>query len=129
MPAPLFLNREIGWLKFNQRVLFQAKDDRSPLLERIRFMNIFHSNLDEFFMKRVGGLERQFFVNLASLSPDGLTPEEQPKLIRDRVLSFNIDPKPLLSDIMLPELRRNQIHLLTWSELMDSEKAWATQFF
>src|SRR5580692_4243978 len=102
----LFLNREIGWLKFNKRVLFQAKDERNPLLERIRFLNIFHSNLDEFFMKRVGGLQRQFFANLASLSPDGLTPEEQLKLIRERVMLFNEDIRLLLSNSLLGELQK-----------------------
>jgi polyphosphate kinase len=128
-PESLFLNREIGALKFNERVLFQAKDERNPVLERIRFLNIFHSNLDEFFMKRVGGLQRQFFANLASLSPDGLTPEEQLKSIREKVLTFNTGIKPLLEDSLLPELKKQQIHLLTYNELTDDEKTWAKQFF
>src|SRR5580700_9537870 len=114
-PDAPFLNRELGVLKFNERVLFQARDDRNPLLECIRFLNIFQSNLDEFFMKRVGGLQRQFYANLASLSPDGLTPEEQLKLIREKVLKFNEDIKPLLKDALVPELQRQQIHLLNWS--------------
>lgn len=124
-----FLNREIGALKFNERVLFQAKDERNPVLERIRFLNIFHSNLDEFFMKRVGGLQRQFFANLASLSPDGLTPEEQLKMIREKVLKFNEEIKPLLHVSLLPELKKQNIHLLNWGELTDEEKVWANQFF
>src|SRR3954471_16272419 len=96
-PAPqLFLNREIGWLKFNQRVLFQARDLRNPLLERLRFLNIFHSNLDEFFMKRVGGLQRQFYARVSTLSPDGLTPEEQLKLLRPKILALNEDIRHLL---------------------------------
>src|SRR3954451_13273108 len=113
-PESPFLNREIGALKFNERVLFQAKDERNPVLERIRFLNIFQSNLDEFFMKRVGGLQRQYFANLASLSPDGLTPEEQLKLIRERVLLFNDNIKLLLRDSLLKELQTQEIHLLTW---------------
>jgi len=128
-PESLFLNREIGALKFNERVLFQAQDERGPVLERIRFLNIFHSNLDEFFMKRVGGLQRQFFANLASLSPDGLTPEEQLKMIREKVLKFNADIKPLLEASLLPELKKQQIHLLNWSELTEDERGWANQFF
>src|ERR1700750_3307167 len=119
----LFLNREIGALKFNERVLFQAKDERNPVLVRIRFLNIFHSNLDEFFMKRVGGLQRQFFANLASLSPDGLTPEEQLKLIREKFLAFNTGIKPLLEESLLPELKKQQIHLCSWSDLSEDEKA------
>src|SRR3954465_8664233 len=129
MTPQLFLNRELGWLKFNERVLFQAKDERNPVLERIRFLNIFHSNLDEFFMKRVGGLQRQFFADLASLSPDGLTPEEQLKMIREKVLKFNEDLKPLLENSLLPELKKQQIHLLGWSELSEEEKTWANHFF
>ncbi len=128
-PESPFLNRELGVLKFNERVLFQAQDERNPLLERIRFLNIFHSNLDEFFMKRVGGLQRQFIANLASLSPDGLTPEEQLKLIREKVRSLNDAIKDVLQNSLIGELRKNQIDLLSWSDLTDSEKAWATQFF
>src|SRR6185437_12235757 len=111
------------------RVLFQAKDPRNPLLERIRFLNIFHSNLDEFFMKRVGGLQRQVLANLASLSPDGLTPEEQLKLIREKMLKFNNDIEYLLKESLLPDLKTQQIHLLAWQDLSESERLWANQFF
>ena len=72
-----FLNREIGWLQFNERILAQAEDSRLPLLERVKFLNIFHSNLDEFFMKRVGGLKRQYFAGMSKPSEDGMTPSEQ----------------------------------------------------
>jgi polyphosphate kinase len=125
----LFLNRELGWLKFNRRVLFQAKDERTPLLERLRFLNIFHSNLDEFFMKRVGGLQRQFYARVSTLSPDGLTPEEQLKLIRPRVVAMHDEIRQLLNDELLPKLGEQKLHLLNWSELTDSEKDWAQQFF
>lgn len=128
-PNQLFLNRELGWLKFNQRVLFQAKDDRNPLLERIRFLNIFHSNLDEFFMKRVGGLQRQHYATLTPLSPDGLTPEEQLKMIRPRVLAINEDIRNLLQDQLLPLLKTNNIFLCEWNELTATERDWARTFF
>ncbi|MBK8204273.1 MAG: hypothetical protein IPK68_18815 [Bdellovibrionales bacterium] len=55
----LYLDRDIGWLRFNERVLFQAEDERTPLLERVRFLNIFQNNLNEFYMKRVGGLQQK----------------------------------------------------------------------
>lgn len=124
-----FLNRELGWLQFNQRVFFQAKDPRVPLLDRLRFLNIFHSNLDEFFMKRVGGLQRQFYANLASLSPDGLTPEEQLKLIREQVLTYSHEVRVVLTASLLPELAKHQVQLLTWGDLTETEKTWARQFF
>lgn len=128
-PPQLFLNREIGWLKFNERVLYQARDERVPLLERLKFLNIFHSNLDEFFMKRVGGLQRQYFARVSPLSPDGLTAEEQLKLIRPQVLKLNQDIKDLLLGELLPQLQKSQIFLLHWDELTDSEREWAKKFF
>lgn len=127
--APLFLNREVGWLKFNKRVLFQAKDERNPLLERLRFLNIFHSNLDEFFMKRVGGLQRQFYARLSTLSPDGLTAEEQLKMLRPRVLDLNEDIRQLLTQDLLPQLQKQQLYLLSWNDLTSAEKEWCKTFF
>jgi polyphosphate kinase len=129
-PDPkLFLNREIGWLKFNKRVLFQAKDERNPLLERLRFLNIFHSNLDEFFMKRVGGLQRQFYARISPVSPDGLTAEEQLKMIRPKVLALNEDIRVLLKNDLWPQLSQHNIHLVDWSQLTETEKEWARSFF
>ena len=127
--SQLFLNREVGWLKFNKRVLFQASDERNPLLERLRFLNIFQSNLDEFFMKRVGGLQRQFYARVSTLSPDGLTAEEQLKMLRPQVLAIHTEVKDLLQNQLLPELQNQQIFLLSWSELTDREKEWGKSFF
>lgn len=128
-PHQHFLNREIGWLKFNERVLNQAVDERNPLLERLRFLNIFHSNMDDFFMKRVGGLQRQFFARLSTLSPDGLTPEEQLKMIRPEVERINQDVQQLLSQQLLPQLAQNNLHLLVWKDLTEKEREWAKTFF
>ena len=71
----LFFNQELSWIDFNWRVLWQAMDDRYPLLERVRFLAITASNLDEFFQKRVGGLKRQQAARVQRLTPDGRTPE------------------------------------------------------
>ena len=79
--ASLYFNRELSWLDFNWRVLFQSKDKRVPLLERVRFLAIVSSNMDEFFRKRVGGLKRQVAAGVRRLSPDGRTPEDQLLLI------------------------------------------------
>src|SRR6185312_10371503 len=81
-----FLNRELSWLQFNRRVLHEAMDPRTPLLERVRFLEIFTSNLDEFFMKRVGGLRRQLNAGVVSHTPDGLTPHQQLAAIRKAVV-------------------------------------------
>lgn len=80
----LYLNRELGWLDFNWRVLYQAMDPRNPLLERLRFIAITASNLDEFIQKRVGGLKRQEAAGVYDLSPDGRTPDTQIELVREQ---------------------------------------------
>src|SRR3954464_14032336 len=81
-----FLNRDVSWLEFNRRVLHEALDDRTPLLERVRFLGIFTSNLDEYFMKRIAGLRRQSATGVLTQSPDGLTPAQSLAAIRKAVL-------------------------------------------
>src|SRR3990172_12686818 len=75
-PFP-YLNRELSWLEFNARVLFEARDERNPLLERVKFLAIFAGNLDEFFQVRVAGLRQQGGAGKVARSPDGRTAEEQ----------------------------------------------------
>src|SRR4051812_1726177 len=83
--AAEFLNRDLSWLEFNRRVLQEALDERTPLLERVRFLGIFTSNLDEFFMKRGSALRRQTVKGVVSQTPDGRTPAEVFGAIRQTV--------------------------------------------
>src|SRR6187200_998763 len=80
-----FLNRDLSWLEFNRRVLHEALDERTPLLERVRFLGIFTNNLDEFFMKRLATLRRQAVLGSATLSADGRTPAEVLAAVRKAV--------------------------------------------
>jgi polyphosphate kinase len=90
--APLpYINRELSWLEFNARVLHEARDARNPLLERVKFLTIFASNLDEFFQVRVAGLRQQVQAGRVALSPDGRTAEDQLAAIRERALELTIE--------------------------------------
>ena len=84
-----FFNRELSWLEFNSRVLNEGIDSKVPLLERLRFLSIYTSNLDEFVMKRVGGLKGQLESEFRNISVDGLTPKQQLEMIREKMISDN----------------------------------------
>lgn len=124
-----FLNRDIQWLEFNRRVLAQALDPRNPLLERVRFLAIFGSNLDEFFMKRVGGLRRQIEAGVGSPPWEPLTPSEQLVLIRERVLEQTALATRAFRETLVPELRRELIELLEWNDLAEAERAEAETWY
>ena len=117
-----FLNRDLQWLEFNCRVLAQGDDPHVPLLERVRFLAIFGSNLDEFFMKRVGGLRRQIDAGVASPAWEPLSPEDQVTLIRERTIAQNIEAQRLWRDVLVPELAAREIHLLAWNDLTKPER-------
>ena len=117
-----FLNRDLQWLEFNCRVLAQGDDPHVPLLERVRFLAIFGSNLDEFFMKRVGGLRRQIDAGVASPAWEPLSPEDQVTLIRERTIAQNIEAQRLWRDVLVPGLAAREIHLLAWNDLTKPER-------
>lgn len=124
-----FLNREIGWLNFNRRVLAEAEDSRTPLLERLRFLGICHSNLDEFFMKRVGRLKRQVAMGLMSKSADGKTPTQQMKVIRTLAEEMVKDQSQIYAKQVRPDLKKAGILILRWSELSPSEQEWLLKYY
>jgi polyphosphate kinase len=127
--VPRLLNRELSWLQFNQRVLHEALDARTPLLERIGFLSIFTSNLDEFFMKRVGALRRQVATGVSSRSLDGMTAAEQLVAIRKAVLPLLAEQARGYRQEILPALREHNVQLLGWDELTDAERAAAPAYF
>ncbi|MFL5607871.1 MAG: polyphosphate kinase 1 [Gemmatimonadaceae bacterium] len=120
-PPPLYLNRELSWLAFNARVLHEAADPRVPLLERLKFLAIFGSNLDEFFMVRVAGLRRQIASGTLHHTPDGLTPTEQLAAIRDRVSLLLDDQRRILGEL-LQELAPRGVRLVGMGELTAGER-------
>src|SRR5437016_8031479 len=100
----LFLNRELSWLEFNTRVLHEAFDERNPLLERLKFLSIFGSNLDEFYMVRVAGLRRQVSARVQQTQLDGLTPREQLDRIELRAGEMVGQAQHCLHELLLPAL-------------------------
>ena len=126
----LFFNRELSWIDFNWRVLYQALNDRTPLLERARFLAITQGNLDEFFGKRVAGLKSLLRAGVMQRSADGRTPAEQLKLIREAVLlmqqrmthAWEYDVRPALE-------RETGAKIVAWNELSESEKRDLTALF
>lgn len=124
-----YLNRELGWLNFNRRVLQQSADRDVPLLERVKFLQIFTTNLDEFFMKRVGGLKRQVSANVNTLSFDGMTPAQQLAAIRQAVLPMLQMQADCIQNDIKPALAQQGVHLLKWNELAEAEKNYAREYF
>jgi polyphosphate kinase len=130
LPEPdKFLNRELSWLEFNRRVLEEAIDERTPLLERIRFLGIFTSNLDEFFMKRVGAFKRQIAAGLLHRSADGLTPHEQIIAIRQKIVPMLEEESCCFNNKIDPELKKNGIVILEWKQLTEKQRGFAEDYF
>jgi polyphosphate kinase len=118
-----FLNRELSWLAFDQRVLEEAQNPRQPLLERVRFLSIMSSNLDEFFMVRVAGLKQQVMAGVVTPSADGLTPAQQLSAVRNRIQDMMLDARNTWH-VLRQELRQNGIAVIDAPELTDVEHDW-----
>ncbi|MEO7456004.1 MAG: RNA degradosome polyphosphate kinase, partial [Gemmatimonadaceae bacterium] len=120
-PSTLYLNRELSWLAFNARVLHEATDPRVPLLERLKFLAIFSSNLDEFFMVRVAGLRRQVESGATHVTPDGLTAAEQLAAIRGRVAVLLEERRRCFAELQR-ELAPHGVRVVGLAELTAAER-------
>ena len=123
------LNRELGILAFNRRVLAQAADDSVPLLERLRFLTIVSSNLDEFFEIRVAGLKEQIKLGIVDPGPDGMTPREILTLVTREARDLVAKQYGLLNDVLLPALAGAGIRFLKRGTWNDAQRAWVHDYF
>lgn len=126
---PLFFNRELSWLEFNRRVLDEAMDSGLPVLERLKFLSIFATNLDEFFMIRVSGLKEQLEEDVTELSPDGLTAGEQLREISRRLRPMLKKQVGYLKENVFPELEANGITIEPYRSLNAKDKKRCDKYF
>src|SRR5690348_4597346 len=124
-----FINRELSWLAFNRRVLEEAQDQRQPLIERVKFLTIVSSNLDEFFEIRVAGIKQQIESETSDVGPDGLSPTEVFDRIQKTVRQLVANQYALWKNELLPELSKNGIYVREISELPAKRAAWAHRYF
>ena len=124
-----YINREQSWLEFNRRVLHEAFDERHPLLERLKFLSIFSTNLDEFFMIRVAGIKQQVAAGVSGRSPDGMTPTEQLIAIRRVVEVLAEQHRRCWLDDIQPRLRAQGVHMLDYAELNEHQRAACKDYF
>jgi polyphosphate kinase len=124
-----YFNRELSWLEFNKRVLAEATDSRTPLLERLKFLAIFSSNLDEFFMVRVAALKQQVAANVSKLPPDGRTPSEQLELISQRLPPIVVEQHQHFEKVLRPQLAREGIYLLDYMDLNQEQRVYLQNYF
>ena len=129
LPDDRYLNRELSWLDFNARVLALAEDPSQPLLERAKFLAIFASNLDEFYMVRVAGLKRRDDTGLAVRSADGLSPREQLARIATRSQAIAEAHARVFLEHVWPELDEQGIRILRWSDLSDDQRGRLSEYF
>ena len=129
LPEDRYLNRELSWLDFNARVLALADDNSLPLLERAKFLAIFASNLDEFYMVRVAGLKRRDEMGLSVRSADGLTPREQLARIGEQTQRIATRHARVFLDSVRPALAEEGIYIVTWADLDQAERDELSTYF
>lgn len=127
--AERYINREVSWLEFNRRVLSEAENEDNPLLERLKFLAIFESNLDEFYMVRVSGLIEQEASGYKELTPDGLTPKEQLLKIAQMVSPMRQEASRLWEDVLKPELTKNGVKIQALESLTEKQRHELEEYF
>src|SRR5882757_9128530 len=124
-----FINRELSWLEFNRRVLEEAQDPTQPLIERVKFLTIFSSNLDEFFEIRVAGIKQQIESETSDVGPDGLSPTETFNAIQRVAHELVATEYSLWNDDIAPTLAKNGIRIHHVAQLNAKRAAWARRYF
>jgi polyphosphate kinase len=124
-----YFNRELSWLAFNERVLEEAMDTENPLLERLKFLSIFSTNLDEFMMIRYAGLKDQADAGIDKRTPDGMTPKEQLKAISEKLHPMVALHRKVLGHEILPALEQHGVFLVPIDKLSEVDKAAVDKFF
>src|SRR6476620_3880551 len=123
------INRDLSWLEFNRRVLEEAQDPTQPLIERVKFLTIFSSNLDEFFEIRVAGIKQQIKSETSDVGPDGLSPTELFDRSQKTVRAHVGTQYALWKSEFLPELGKNGIFVREIADLSAKRTAWANRYF
>ncbi len=124
-----FFNRELSWLEFNRRVLHEALDRRTPLLEKLKFTSIFSSNLDEYFMVRVAVLKEQVQAQVTKRTPDGRTPQEQLDAIAQILRPMVIQQHEYFENVLRKEMAEQGIHLLNYTDITLEQRAYLQNLF
>src|SRR5271154_2014507 len=124
-----YFNRDLTWLDFNRRVLHEAMDPRTPLLDRVKFLAIYSSNSDEFFMKRVGLLKRKIAQKSTERSHDGLTVDQHFEVVRQRLTELTHEVVDLWSNVLRPALEGEGIFLRDYVELTPEQRAKTDEYF
>src|SRR3984893_5307705 len=124
-----FINRELSWLEFNRRVLEEAQDPIQPLIERVKFLCIFSSNLDEFFEIRVAGIKQQIESETSDVAADGLSPTETFNQIQRVTHELVATEYELFNNEILPQLTKNGIRVRNVAELSAKRAGWAEKYF
>jgi polyphosphate kinase len=124
-----YFNRELSWVAFNRRVLHEALDSRTPLLERVKFVAIFSSNLDEFFMVRVAALKQQVEAEVSDLTPDGLSPQQQLDQVHQQLRPLVQQAVQVCERELLPQLTAVGVHLLKYPDLSADQRLYLQRYF